>query len=91
MNIKDFIFTGSTCAFKYYRAQHAYFQVYNITDKRMYTFPVPLDDVGNGTLHSTEKALTLMRWIRKAIEDGTMIKVHEKESEYCQGDTNSGI
>ena len=40
----------------------------------MYQFQVPIDDLGNATVNHMEKALTLMRYIRKGLEDGTMIK-----------------
>lgn len=41
----------------------------------VYTFPVPLDDIGTATLLSEDKAITFMRWIRKAIEDKTLVKI----------------
>lgn len=33
------------------------------------TFPVPVSDVGTATFHSHEKALLLMRYIRKHLEN----------------------
>ena len=38
-----------------------------------YQFGVPLDDIGTATLKAQDKAITFMRWIRKAIEDKTFI------------------
>jgi hypothetical protein len=59
--------------YAFYRANNMY---YNINfENETYQFSVPLDDVGNGTLNATDKALTYMRWIRKAIADNTFIKV----------------
>ena len=55
--------------------------VYKITatDESEYLLEIDLSnkaDVGaNATFNATEKALLLMRWIRKANEDGTLIKV----------------
>ena len=43
-------------------------QVENI----IYEFPVPIADVGNGTLNKEEKGILLMRWIRKAMESEEM-------------------
>lgn len=40
-----------------------------------YTFIIPLDDIGNGTLRKEMKAIEVMRWIRKCHEDGTLIKL----------------
>lgn len=37
-------------------------------------FPVPLDDVGGATLNCEEKAITFMRWIRKALEARQFVK-----------------
>jgi hypothetical protein len=40
-------------------------------------FPVPLDDIGTATLLATDKAITFMRWIRKAIQDGTLVNLNK--------------
>jgi hypothetical protein len=40
-----------------------------------YEFPVPLSDIGDATLEKEDKAIMFMRYIRKAIEEGTFIKV----------------
>lgn len=40
----------------------------------LYQFPVPIEDIGTATLPSSDKAITFMRWIRKAMEDKTLIK-----------------
>jgi hypothetical protein len=36
-----------------------------------YSFPIPIEDAKGTTLFAEFKAITLMRWIRKAIEDKT--------------------
>jgi len=72
MNIKDIV-KDNTVHFLKYRHQVVYYTVaYDGTD---YMFPVPLDDVGDATLNATEKAITYMRYIRKALSDGTFVKV----------------
>ena len=38
-----------------------------------HTFPVPLDDIGDATLPYSDKAIMFMRYIRKAIEEGTFV------------------
>lgn len=38
-------------------------------------FPVPVEDIGTATLLDKDKAITFMRWIRKAIADKTLIEV----------------
>lgn len=39
-----------------------------------YQFPVRLDDIGDATLMNKEKAILLMRYIRKAIESNEFVK-----------------
>ena len=39
-----------------------------------YVFPVTLEDIGGATLSAEFKAITLMRYIRKALADGTFVK-----------------
>jgi hypothetical protein len=38
----------------------------------MYSFPIPIEDAKGTTLFAESKAITLMRWIRKAIDDKTL-------------------
>jgi hypothetical protein len=39
-----------------------------------YQFPVSLEDIGGATLTAEFKANTLMRYIRKALSDGTFVR-----------------
>ena len=43
-------------------------------EDQQYTFPVPLEDVADASLHANEKAITYMRYIRKALEEGTFVR-----------------
>ncbi|HCJ8470873.1 TPA: hypothetical protein NV714_004774 [Escherichia coli] len=38
-----------------------------------FEFPVPIEDLGNSTINNEEKALILMRYIRKHIENEQII------------------
>jgi hypothetical protein len=81
MNIKDFLYTGSKAWFAYYRAGFFYYHVYNGEDGIVYSFPVPADDLGGATLEAEHKTITLMRWLRKGIDEGTIVKVNEPQTE----------
>lgn len=70
INIKDLV-TDAKATFRYLRAGYAYYSI-DLESKR-FTFPVELSDIGNATLNALEKSITLMRYIRKAIEDNTML------------------
>lgn len=71
MNIKDII-KNNEVYFYYYRHNVLYYKIY--VDSVEYYFPVPLEDVGDASLYEREKAITYMRYIRKALEDGTFVK-----------------
>lgn len=42
---------------------------------RRFIFQVPIEDVGDGSLIRVDKAITYMRWIRKAFNDKELIEV----------------
>lgn len=57
-------------------ARVAYYNVETETDHWM--FPIDMndqEDVGFATFNASEKAITLMRWIRKAIQNNSIIKI----------------
>lgn len=64
-----------TCKFEYYRMHHIYYTC--IYQGERYLFPIDIEDVGGGTLENEMKALTLMRWIRKSIGDGSFVKYEQ--------------
>jgi hypothetical protein len=70
MNIKNIV-KNNEVYFLYYRHQMMYYGV--DVDGQKFVFPVPLEDVGDASLFATEKAITYMRYIRKAMEDGTLV------------------
>ena len=71
MNIKDIV-KDNIVYFDYYRSGTMYYLVR--VNEINYSFPVPLDDVGNASLLRKDKAITYMRWIRKALKDKTFIQ-----------------
>lgn len=71
MNIKDIV-KNNTTNFLYVRHKVMYYTV--SYDGVKYKFPVPLEDIGDATLECELKAITLMRYIRKAIDEGTFVK-----------------
>jgi hypothetical protein len=70
MDIKTIV-KDNTVHFAKYRKGLAYYAVKVPPEGVEYLFPVPLEDVGDATLLATEKALLFMRYIRKAINEGT--------------------
>lgn len=65
----------SEANFEYLRNNVAYYSTPNIDDGYcLYIFPIPIEDLGNASLNAQEKPMMLMRYIRKAIDEKTIIK-----------------
>jgi hypothetical protein len=58
--------------FSFYRTGNMFYTVE--VDGQKYQFPVSLEDIGRATLTAEFKAITLMRFIRKALADGTFVR-----------------
>lgn len=75
MNIKDII-KGNTVKFVEYRKGFLYYDVFMNDTWDTYIFPVPIEDCGDATFKCEDKAIYFMRYIRKALEEGTFVKVN---------------
>jgi len=73
MDIKDIV-KDNTVRFLRYRKGVAYYAVRVPAEDANYTFPVPLDDIGDATLQAEDKAMLFMRYIRRALEEGTFVR-----------------
>jgi hypothetical protein len=74
MNVKDIV-KDNRVRFLRYRQGVMYYSVATPGSSGEHMFPVPLSDVGDATLHAEDKAIIFMRYIRKAIEEGTLVPV----------------
>ena len=72
--ITEIVKDNNIAHLQYLRQGIAYYtvSVFEKTVVYSYTFQVPLIDIGLATLNVKEKALLMMRYIRKAIEDNTL-------------------
>jgi hypothetical protein len=73
MNIREIV-QDNVVRFVKYRQGYVFYRVRVPGEKADRTFPVPIADVGTATLPATERAIEFMRYIRKAIEDGTFVR-----------------
>ncbi len=73
INIKEIV-KDNEVTFVRYRQGNAYYSVRVPSEGMDYVFPVPLSDVGDATLFAKDKALLFMRYIRKALDEGTFVK-----------------
>jgi hypothetical protein len=71
VTIKEIV-KDNVAHFSFYRAGNAFYEV-EVAGTR-YKFPVSLEDLGTATLLAEHKAITLMRYIRKALEDKTFVR-----------------
>lgn len=73
MKVVDLVKDGNQVWFDSYRQGVFYYGL--LFNGDIYNFPVELEDIGSATLNRVDKAITFMRWIRKALESGTFICV----------------
>jgi hypothetical protein len=72
MTVKEVVQGDNVARVSFYRQGNLF---YNVTvDGTEYTFPVSLEDLGGASVMAQEKAITLMRYIRKALEADTFVK-----------------
>ena len=77
MSIKELV-KNKVVSFDSFRQGFFYYNVYDPNETptgEVYQFTVPLEDIGSSTLLRNDKAITFMRWIRKAQESGELIKI----------------
>jgi hypothetical protein len=69
-DLKTIVGNNNKARFSHYRDGNFFYVVE--VQGQAYSFPIPIEDVRGTTLFAEFKAITLMRWIRKAIEDKTL-------------------
>jgi glycyl-tRNA synthetase beta subunit len=68
-DLKAIVAGNNKAVFSHYRDGN-FFYVVKVQDQK-YSVPIPIEDVKGTTFFAEFKAITLMRWIRKAIENKT--------------------
>lgn len=68
-DLKAVVRDGNKAKFSHYRDGN-FFYVVKVQDNA-YSFPIPIEEAKGTTFFAEFKAITLMRWIRKAIENKT--------------------
>ena len=71
MNIVDIV-KDNTVRFVRYRQGVAYYGV-SVPTEGDFMFPVPLADIGDATLELEDKAILFMRYIRRAMGEGSFV------------------
>jgi len=87
ITLKDLIkdnkvyFDSYRAGFFYYNLDFGFIHIQDtdeVNDKKItYQFTVPADDIGNATLLASDKAITFMRWIKKAVDNNELIKINK--------------
>jgi len=78
MKITDFVKKDveNLAKFKKFRAGILYYEVKELNGGRVFEFQVPADDLMGATVERNIRAVTLMRYIRIAIENNSLFHVH---------------
>ena len=80
LNLKDLVRSPNFARFKRFRKGELVYAVcttarFSVGDEliqdttELFEFPVPISDAGDGVFNAEEKAMTLMKYIRKALEN----------------------
>lgn len=80
MTLKEIVTLPAEAKFTHAITGTLYYRI--TTDDVVVEFPIDMndkDDVGTTTFVASYKPITLMRYIRKAIENGTLIKVDKSK------------
>jgi len=74
MKISELV-KNNVARFSYFRDSTMYYDVVTPEEETIARFPVDIsnkEEIGTATFNQQEKAITLMRYIRKALEGGTL-------------------
>lgn len=71
-NIKEMVTDNKKAKFIFYKMNELWYET-----ETGFKFPVPINDTGDGVFNSEEKALLLMRYIRKHV---AMLQEAEQEA-----------
>ncbi len=71
MNIVNIV-RDNTVRFVRYRQGIAWYGV-NVPSEGYFMFPVPLEDIGDATLELEDKAILFMRYIKRAMGEGSFV------------------
>jgi hypothetical protein len=75
MNLTELI-KNNTVHFDHYRKGFLYYKIKSPWEQPdWFIFTVPVDDCGDATFPAEEKAIMFLRYIRKAIENGELVRV----------------
>ncbi len=75
---------GNVVQFRRYRKGYLYYGIdarnggSDGQQSAPYEFPVPIDDCGDATFPATDKAILFMRYIRKAQEEGSFVRIQHE-------------
>ena len=84
MNVKDLVANGNKAFFTRYFDGKLWYKVVALDGGVLaFEFPVPISDIGNATFQAEEKALLLMRYIRKHMD--MLKKAKEEQNEDLAG------
>lgn len=80
-NIKEMVSDNKKAKFLYFKLNELWYET-----ETGFKFPVPINDTGDGVFYAEEKALLLMRYIRKHVK---MLDDAEKEVQHTVHDLTS--
>lgn len=99
LTVSDYV-KSTLSRFEYYREGYLYYMITVFADTeegigrkreiQYWIFPIPIDDTKGATFKDAHKSIDLMRWIRKAIKNGTMVRYYPKGGQQVNSIIASG-
>ena len=72
MKITDFVRKDNYARFSHYRTAVLYYEI-DSSEGGTYIFTVDVSDLAGATANASEKSVFMMRYIRKALKDGSLV------------------
>lgn len=78
LTVGEIVKNSCEALFSHYRQGYLYYRVIvaipGTSREIPFVFPIEVKDLGTATVSLKEKPITLMRYIRKAVDDGSFVR-----------------
>jgi len=76
--LKEIVLPPNKARFYFIRKGEAFYTI-ELADGTMYQMPIPISDMGDGTFSDEMKAITVMRYVRKALETEQLVRITSRK------------
>ncbi|GJQ44087.1 MAG: hypothetical protein JETCAE03_35850 [Ignavibacteriaceae bacterium] len=77
-SLKEIVSPPNLAKFYFIRDDQAFYTI-ELNDKTLYQFPINFDEMKSATFNYEMKAITLMGWVRKAIDNNIIAVIKKRD------------